>query len=224
MMISHRSDLIAVVIEDVQSSIRAHAKEFAIQLPANRERLRAFWRMLYESRRTRAFTHSRMARARFNADPWPSTFDESIPPDAVVGVTRQGPIGRSSASFLRCPAEVRLGSIAPLANPSANDRYLRIPAEDWSRRKDKARSVGRTCRHAVMANCRIAQARKGHLSESPDCVDSNPRRPRVVRGKDRETDGAVRCRIRCTPIRGRRPAQRAARAQRATSGGLRRCR
>ena len=159
-MISHRSDLIAVVIEDVQSSICAHAKEFAIQLPANRERLRAFWRMLYESRRTRAFTHSRMARARFNADPWPSTFDESIPPDAVVGVTRQGPIGRSSASFLRCPAEVRLGSIAPLANPSANDRYLRIPAEDWSRRKDKARSVGGTCRHAVMANCRIAQARR----------------------------------------------------------------
>jgi hypothetical protein len=48
MMISHRSDLIAVVIEGVQSSIRAHAKEFAIQLPANRERLRAFCRMLYE--------------------------------------------------------------------------------------------------------------------------------------------------------------------------------
>jgi hypothetical protein len=128
MMINHRSDLIAFVIDDGQSSIRAHAKAFAIQLPANRERLRAFWRMLYESRRTRAFTHSRMARARFNADRWPSAFDESIPPDAGVGVTRQGPIARSSASFLTCPTEVRLGSIAPLANPSANDRYLRKPA------------------------------------------------------------------------------------------------
>jgi DNA-binding LacI/PurR family transcriptional regulator len=33
-MISHRSDLIAVVIDDVQSSMRAHAKEFAIRLHA----------------------------------------------------------------------------------------------------------------------------------------------------------------------------------------------
>ena len=51
----------------------------------------------------------------------------------------------------------------PFARPSRHGRYLRVPAEDWSRRKDKARSVGGTCRHAVMASYRIAQARRGHL-------------------------------------------------------------
>jgi hypothetical protein len=53
---------------------------------------------------------------------------------------------------------------------------------------------------------------------------NDPRRPRVVRRKDHQADGAARGRIRCTPICRGRPAQRAARSQRATSGGPRRCR
>jgi chromosome segregation ATPase len=46
----------------------------------------------------------------------------------------------------------------------------------------------------------------------------------LLEEKSHQTDGAARCRIRCTPIRGRRPAQRAAGAQRAASGGPRHCR
>ena len=34
--------------------------------------------------------------------------------------------------------------------------------------------MGRACRRAVMANCRIAQARTGHLRDSPDCADFQP--------------------------------------------------
>jgi len=44
--------------------------------------------------------------------------------------------------------------------PPRHTPTLRIPADDSSRRKDKARSVGRACRRAVMGNCRIAQARR----------------------------------------------------------------
>jgi chromosome segregation ATPase len=84
----------------------------------------------------------------------------------------------------------------------------------------------------------LASARAGHVEAevartfgagqtttlAKSLQEGNPRRPRVVRRKHRQTDGAARCRIRCTPIRGRRPAQRAVGAQRPTSGGLRRCR
>jgi hypothetical protein len=62
----------------------------------------------------------------------------------------------------------------------------RIPAEDWSRRNGKARSVGSTCRHAVMPNCRIAQARGGDISENPGLRRFQPSaRGGLASGRDR---------------------------------------